>query len=94
MQVISRLGREPGEVVPPGSIWLAEVGYWVLPKPADLGIVLFDALEANNLFAQLGEYRTLKQHGAFHPALSILSSLLFMGLLLALAGYEFVHTDY
>ena len=27
---------------------LVEAGYWILPKPADLGIVLYDTLEASS----------------------------------------------
>lgn len=78
----------------PVSPVLLDVGYWLLPKPADLGNILFHALDANNYFSQLTEYDKLRRQGAFHPELAVFSSLAFMLLLLALAGYEFVHTDY
>jgi hypothetical protein len=95
--------RPPAPVQPttPASSTLIEVGYWLMPKPADLGILLFDALQppdaqgrATNFVSQMVAYDKLKQHDAFHPALSITSSLIFMILILALAGYEFIHTDY
>jgi len=78
----------------PVSPVLLNIVYWILPKPADMGNILFHALDADNYFSQLTEYTKLRQHGAFHPQLAVISSLVFMLLLLALAGYEFVHTDY
>jgi ABC-type transport system involved in multi-copper enzyme maturation permease subunit len=94
LQLISRAGRDPAELAGPGTSWVADVGYWLLPKPADLGIVLFDALDASKVISQMGEYETLKRHNAFHPGMAITTSLIFTLLMLALAGYEFVHQDY
>jgi len=73
---------------------LSDVAYWVLPKPADLADILFGAMQADNYVSELGEYKTLRKHGAFHPGLSVLSSLLFIVVILGIAGYEFVTTDY
>jgi ABC-2 family transporter protein len=86
--------KAPAQVTTPAASALMEVGYWVMPKPADLGILLSDSLQANNLLSRMAESKTLREHGAFHPELSILSSLIFMVVLLGLAGYEFVKTDY
>jgi hypothetical protein len=71
-----------------------EVGYWVLPKPADLCLLLFDSLQANNYFGKQMAYEAVQQKGVFYPELSLLASLLFAVLVLAMAAYEFVTTDY
>lgn len=73
---------------------LLDVGYWVLPKPADLGALLFYGLRADDYFARLLDFKLLESQGAFDPLLSVLSSLLFTALTLALAGYEFATADY
>jgi hypothetical protein len=65
-----------------------------MPKPADLGMVLFDALQAGNSFSRLFEMQTLQSKGLFYPELSVLTSLLFaLGMLLA-AARQLVTTDY
>jgi hypothetical protein len=73
---------------------LVEVTYWILPKPADLGMVLFDALQAGNSFSRLFAYETLQSRGAFDPELSVLSSVLFTLATLAVAGRQLQTTDY
>lgn len=73
---------------------LVEIGYWVLPKPADLGIVLFNSLEADNFFGQLAAFQAVQARGAFLPGWSIIASLAFMAVVLAVAAREFVTTDY
>jgi len=79
----------------PGSLaWLVDVGYWVLPKPADLGVVLFDALDAGRHFSKGLALQNVQAHGDFHPEWSILSSLLFTAAMLYVAGRQFVTTDY
>lgn len=74
--------------------WLVEIGYWLLPKPADLGLLLFDALEAGNYFNQMFEFQVVKDKGAFHPEWSIISSLLFAVGVLAVTAREFTAEDY
>jgi ABC-type transport system involved in multi-copper enzyme maturation permease subunit len=74
--------------------WALEAGYWVLPKPADMGILLVDALKAGNFFVPVLEYHKMQEMGAFHPELSVLSSMAFAAMLLGLSAYEFVTTDY
>jgi hypothetical protein len=71
-----------------------EVGYWIMPKPADMGLILSDAIKAEDFVGQLAEYKVLRKHDAIHFELSVLSSLLVMVVFLAIAGYEFVTTDY
>lgn len=71
-----------------------EVGYWVLPKPADPGIVLLEALGIDNASLGLFDLGAVRARGAFHPLLSVLSSLLFAVVLLAMSAYEFVTAEY
>jgi hypothetical protein len=79
----------------PGSLaWVVEAGYWVLPKPADLGAMLFDALDAGNHFAKGVALSNVQARGDFHPEWSVLSSLAFMVAMLYVAGRQFVTTDY
>lgn len=73
---------------------LAEAGYWLLPKPADLTILLHRALHATAHFDLPREFEAVVRAGAFHPELSLLSSLLFTVVVLALAGVGFVRRDY
>ncbi len=73
---------------------LGEAGYWTLPKPADLSIILFDALQAGRSFQRLGAFQAVDSQGMFHPMLSILTSLAFTLLLLSLSVRVFARTDY
>jgi hypothetical protein len=86
--------QPPPARTPLHGSWVLEAGYWLIPKPADMGMILYDALEPNNYFVESLAYRTLKEHGAFHPMLSIFTSLLFTVAMLAIAGYEFMTMDY
>ena len=60
------------------AVRLVEAGYWFLPKPADLGILLFDALDAASAFGKVAVFDSVQAHGDFHPWLSIAASLSFM----------------
>lgn len=71
-----------------------EVGYWVLPKPADLGLMLFDALQANDYIARALNVNALWQSGGYVPELSALTSVLFGMVMLMLASYELASADY
>ena len=74
--------------------WALEIGYWVLPKPADMGIMLVDALHATQFFVPMLEYEKVREAGLLLPELSVLTSLAFAGVLLGLSAYEFITTDY
>ncbi len=71
-----------------------EAGYWVLPKPADMNILLFDALDAGKHFGPNTAMRAARDGDAFAPEMSILSSLLFTVVMLFVAGRQFLTTDY
>lgn len=70
-------------------VWLTDLGYWILPKPVDLGKLVFDALGAQTHFRPLAESTT-----TLPLSLSILTSLLFTAYILFAAGKQFVQTDY
>jgi hypothetical protein len=88
------VGLPDVEVAAVGFSSPVEIGYWVMPKPADLTLMLFDALQADNYFGKQLAYVEVQKKGAFYPELSVLTSLLFAVVVLAIAAYEFVTTDY
>lgn len=77
-----------------GFRWAREAAYWVLPKPADLLILLDRVLQAGDHLATVPEFDTVQRLGAFHPTMAVLSSILFASALLAVAIREFEATDY
>lgn len=77
-----------------GLHFMVELGYWVLPKPADLGVLMFDALQAHNYFSTVMEFDAVKAKGAFSPVLSVAASLGFTVVVLVLSAYEFHTMDY
>ena len=79
---------------PPAFHALVDAAYWVLPKPADLVVVLDGLLKGSSHFAASLDPTTLAASHAFHPALSILSSLLAAIALLGLAAHQWSTTDY
>lgn len=93
-------GRHVAVLLPEGSgtssaaVALADAGYWLLPKPADLGYILFDALQAGKSFRAPEAFQALTARGTFYPLLSVLTSLAFALCTLAAAAWEFARTDY
>ncbi len=72
---------------------LVDLGYWLLPKPADLGLLLFHSLGAGNHFGPLLDYDALSAHG-FSMLLSVASSLAIGAFLLFASARKFQLTDY
>ena len=72
---------------------IIDFGYWVLPKPADLGMLLFGSLGAGNDFGQAFDAGVLQAHG-FSMTLSVLSSLAFAAVVLFASARTFQATDY
>ena len=89
-----RLAGNPVEGIGGGSSRLADVGYWVLPKPLDLGGVFYDAMGAEAFAQKVPELKALQDQGKYSPELSVLASCLFAVLVLGLACNEFRQTDY
>ncbi|MGE3807583.1 MAG: ABC transporter permease [Gemmataceae bacterium] len=77
-----------------GLRWLADVGYWILPKPADLGMLLFNALEAHRYFVQPLDFDALIKGGFLMPDASIWSSLATTLVILLVAVHGLANTDY
>ena len=89
-----RLTAFPIEGMTPTAQTLLEIGYWVLPKPLDLGGIFFEAMKAEGFTAKVEELAALQAAGQFSPGLSVLASAAFAVVTLALAAYEFEMTDY
>ncbi len=73
---------------------LLHAAYWVLPKPADLVMLFNGILRMNEHFPEPPALALVRKINAFEPELSLLTSFLFTGGLLALAARRFVKTDY
>jgi ABC-type transport system involved in multi-copper enzyme maturation permease subunit len=87
-------GTVETQYLPSATVAMAEVAYWIFPKPIDAGLILFNTLGALNDFEKPAAFNFLESGHAFSPCASICSSLLLTGLLLAVATYEFSETDY
>lgn len=72
---------------------IVDVGYWILPKPADMGMLLYDSLGAGGHFGKLLDPNQLAMHG-FSMTLSVLSSLAFALAMLWLSVRTFRQMDY
>lgn len=70
---------------------LADVCYWIMPKPVDMGMMLRSAVDANQADPQLKRYVEI---GAFNPAVSILSSLAFVAAMVALSAQQLKAKEY
>jgi hypothetical protein len=71
--------------------FLGEAGYWILPKPVDLGMILHSALGAGQANEHLREVERL---GAFHPELSVLTGLAFVVGMMLLSAQQLASKDY
>lgn len=79
---------------PPFVRATTEAGYWLLPKPADMLIVLDNAIGMGEHLGRIPVFDAVQHAGRFYPELSILSSLGFAVLLLAAAAHQLSTTDY
>ncbi len=77
----------PAAKAPPA----VEAAYWVLPKPADVVMLLDGVLQSDRHFQAPAQQAMQK---AVDPELSLLTSLLFTGAVLGLAGRRFVTREY
>jgi ABC-type transport system involved in multi-copper enzyme maturation permease subunit len=73
--------------------WLVDAGYWVLPKPADFGMILYKALDAQNFFGATFDVTSLAAHG-LSLWLSVVTSLAFTAYMLFAAARRFSTLDY
>jgi ABC-type transport system involved in multi-copper enzyme maturation permease subunit len=75
-------------------MWMADIGYWILPKPGDLSMLLFDALDASQYFRSALDMHAVANAGFFSLWLSVLTSLAFTAYMLVAAARQFATTDY
>jgi hypothetical protein len=80
--------------LPPSTAALAEVAYWISPKPLDAGLILYNALDAREHLEKPAAFKTLESSERFSPRSSVLSSLVLACAILALAIHEFNEVDY
>jgi ABC-type transport system involved in multi-copper enzyme maturation permease subunit len=83
--------------LPPASSFLTEAGYWILPKPMDMVIILEQLLEAGKHFSTISSSPwvvQVQEHGHWDPMLSLTSSLLFGVVMLILSARQLGQTDY
>jgi ABC-type transport system involved in multi-copper enzyme maturation permease subunit len=71
-----------------------EVGYWVMPKPADMIMLLDQSLNAGEHFANLPELEAVQKTDWFNPDLALLTSVLFSVAMLAVAARQLGKTEY
>ena len=72
----------------------AEVGYWVLPKPADLAMLLYAGFGPAGRAGTPAPLQAAWAGGDIQIGLSALTTALFAAVTLAVAAYEFEHKDY
>jgi ABC-type transport system involved in multi-copper enzyme maturation permease subunit len=86
--------RPEMKAVSPSFRILVDASYWILPKPADLSLLLYNALHADEHFGPLPVFEQAQNAGELFLGLSLVSSLTFGVVMLAMAAYQFVTTDY
>jgi ABC-type transport system involved in multi-copper enzyme maturation permease subunit len=74
--------------------YVAEAGYWILPKPADFSFLLFDALDAQGYFRQQFDLQALRDAGFFSLELSVITSLAFTAYVFFASARQFARADY
>jgi ABC-type transport system involved in multi-copper enzyme maturation permease subunit len=87
------IGNEVQGVTPASSV-MVKTAYWVLPKPLDMSAVFFDAMSAEKYSTPVPQVEAMRAKGLLNLELSLLTSLLFAGGILAIAVYEFRTMDY
>jgi ABC-type transport system involved in multi-copper enzyme maturation permease subunit len=70
---------------------MVEAGYWVMPKPVDLGMMLRSAVDAGQTDPRL---QKLVELGNFYPELSVLSSLAFILGMVVLSAQQLAGKEY
>jgi ABC-type transport system involved in multi-copper enzyme maturation permease subunit len=71
-----------------------EIGYWLLPKPADLMIVLDQFLRTSQHLTPLAEFTKVQEMGRFDPLFSISTSLLTGAVLFLIAAHQMKKLSY
>ncbi|WP_020468353.1 ABC transporter permease [Zavarzinella formosa] len=80
--------------ISPASLAMLDIGYWALPKPGDLNIVLDDALDTQAFSASVPEFEAARKKNRINLPLSVLACLLFSGWMFGVAAWEFRQAEY
>jgi ABC-type transport system involved in multi-copper enzyme maturation permease subunit len=86
-----------GAPLPSFTVLLSEIGYWLLPKPLDLTILLERSLNLDSDMATLADKQPVASvlaHDLFHPIAVILTSCLFPIFALWASASQLAKTDY
>jgi ABC-type transport system involved in multi-copper enzyme maturation permease subunit len=78
---------------PEGFRAIVEAGYWMLPKPADLGMLLHQAVLGTGEPCAVPQFEAVRQMNAFCPELSVLTSLAFAAVLFVVAARQLATTE-
>jgi ABC-type transport system involved in multi-copper enzyme maturation permease subunit len=90
---VARQYLDPAADAAPFESWV-EAGYWILPKPADMGMLLDQGLKANDHFSTVPAFQVVQKRGDFDPDLSLLSSLGFTVAVLGVAARRLSRAEY
>lgn len=77
-----------------GLVGTLDMGYWLLPKPADQGFFLSIVLEGEQSHPFRSELEAIRVRGELKLGWSVASSVLFSVVMLGLSAYEFEDADY
>jgi ABC-type transport system involved in multi-copper enzyme maturation permease subunit len=78
---------------PPRDGVVSTAGYWLLPKPADMNYFLQELVQSASFFARAPAVAALRPD-AINPVATFASSLLFIAIMLGLAGRRLRVADY
>ncbi len=79
---------------PPLTRRAAEVGYWLLPKPVDLNLMVSRTLSADKHFAPWPALQQIEKQGRFSREWSLISSALFASVMIAASALAVGRVDY
>lgn len=83
---------------PPGisttSRSIIEMGYWILPKPGDMNLVLDDALQTRGFAGVVPEFQGARDKNRINLPLSVVTCLAFSIWMFGVAAWEFRQTEY
>jgi ABC-type transport system involved in multi-copper enzyme maturation permease subunit len=74
--------------------WPLEAAYWILPKPIDFNLLLIQSLHAEHHFATWPALKVFESQGRALPELSILTSLVFAVVMVAISALDVGKVDY
>ena len=87
-----------GHALPAFTVFLSEMGYWLLPKPADFTLMVQKSLDLGEVMsspmASTPPYAQVLKSDLFHPVLSIITSCIFPVFAMWASASQLSKTDY